>query len=268
MENIQKPEQVLDDIWAIKCADYIDAHNADTFERYIRDALKQGQVKLVLDFSELNYLASTGCNVILGYLGAARKKGGDIIIMKLNRAVMEVLRLLGLYEVINVVDDMDSAIAFFKRQDNALNSGELKVEDLVAQAGGSGDEEAPLPEPSEWDGTKVPDPIDMQSFGKKKDKDKADDAAGADDGDPDKPLNLTPDDVVEIPKTPVEEVPETEKKKEESKKPIKDGEKKSVTKNSPAPLPRKERSKRKRREKVRKKAGKKKKKNRGKRKKK
>ncbi|TET36585.1 MAG: anti-sigma factor antagonist [Planctomycetota bacterium] len=262
MENIQKPKQAFGDVWVIECVDYIDAHNADVFERYIREAIKAEQTRLVLDFSELTYLASTGCNVLLGYLAAARKKGGDILIMKPKVAVMEVLRLLGLNDVINVVDDMDAAIAFFKRQDDALSSGELKVEDLVAQAGGSGGEETSLPDPSEWDGTKVPDPIEVGSFARKKDKtedkDKAVDAAGADDRDPDKPLNLIPDEVVEIPKTPVEEVPEPEKKKEEPKKPNKSGENKPI-----APKPRKERSKRKRREKKKKKAGKKRKKNRG-----
>jgi len=169
MENILAPQQASPDIWVIRCRNYVDAYNSPLFDHYIQDLIKNGRVRIVADFSELEYLASTGCNVLLGNLSAARRKGGDIIVMKAGPAIIEVFDLLGVSDMINIVPDVDAAAEFFRKQTKAIESGELKVADLVAKAGGEPEksDQKPLVGQAEWDGAKVPDPIDDESYRKK-----------------------------------------------------------------------------------------------------
>ncbi|MHC4663181.1 MAG: STAS domain-containing protein [Planctomycetota bacterium] len=164
MQNVYGPKREFDDIWVIKCTDFIDAHNADELDNVIHEAIVGGRVNLVIDFSELKYLASTGCNILFSNISKARASGGDILVYKPVGEVMEVLELLGAADLLHIISDMESAVTFFHGDEGegGTANGDDKLTDENKKKTGVPTEDM------DFDGTGIPDPIELSEFGKDK----------------------------------------------------------------------------------------------------
>ena len=91
-----------DGLWA-KVSGEIDMAVADDFKEQLQTAIKKsGSRNLVLDFSEVSFIDSSGLGVVLGRYRQLVPFGGTVAITGANEHMYQVLILAGLHRVIQV----------------------------------------------------------------------------------------------------------------------------------------------------------------------
>jgi anti-sigma B factor antagonist len=80
-------------------------------EHAIKDLIKQGSRKLVLDLAQLRFLDSAGVGVLAVCAGAMEKEGGRIVVAGAPSKVQQVLLLTSLNRIIGIYPDLAAACA-------------------------------------------------------------------------------------------------------------------------------------------------------------
>ncbi|HEY3324539.1 MAG TPA: STAS domain-containing protein [Planctomycetota bacterium] len=90
--------------------------NAETFselEDAFAAAFDKGANKGIVDLSQVYYMSSAGAGTLIGALAEAQRRGGNLVLMKLNPNVQVVFDLMGIGETIRIFDDLPAALATF-----------------------------------------------------------------------------------------------------------------------------------------------------------
>ena len=74
------------------------------------DAVLPGAKKVVLDFSELDYISSAGLRVLLGAAKHLRGSGGTLGMFGLNQSVREVFEISGFSSILSVYQSEAEAL--------------------------------------------------------------------------------------------------------------------------------------------------------------
>ncbi|HEX4952576.1 MAG TPA: STAS domain-containing protein [Thermoanaerobaculia bacterium] len=80
---------------------------AQTLERTLEEEL--GHV--VLDFSQINYIDSTGLGELVGYLGRFGERKRKVILVQPAERVRKLLEVAGLLSLFPIYDSVDQAVA-------------------------------------------------------------------------------------------------------------------------------------------------------------
>lgn len=83
----------------IRLAGDCDLYSAPAFAKWALDGIEKGWRDIIVDFSELRYLDSTGVGALIRVLQALKRKGGSMISRGLKgppRKVLEMSNILGL----------------------------------------------------------------------------------------------------------------------------------------------------------------------------
>jgi anti-sigma B factor antagonist len=91
---------------------YIDTYNSNYFQKRVTRAIEAGFIKLVFNFSGLNYLSSTGIGSFTQFLKAVRPRGGDLVLLEIQPKVYEVFQLLGFSQFFNIKENLNEAVSF------------------------------------------------------------------------------------------------------------------------------------------------------------
>lgn len=86
----------------IKTGSRIDTTNADEFEKDIQPALQEDGIDLVMDCSELTYMASSGLRVIQKTMRTVMMKRGEFKIVNVNPEIYKVLQMTGFTKFMTV----------------------------------------------------------------------------------------------------------------------------------------------------------------------
>lgn len=78
-------------------------------EHAIRQQIQQGQRKLVLDFSGLDYIDSAGIGVVAVCIGVMEREGGRLVVASAAGQVKQLLELTHLNRVVATYPDVPSA---------------------------------------------------------------------------------------------------------------------------------------------------------------
>jgi anti-sigma B factor antagonist len=78
-------------------------------EHAIREKIKQGSRKLVLDFSGLNYMDSAGVGVLAMCVGIMEREGGKLLVAGATGHVEQLLELTHLNRLVGMYPDAASA---------------------------------------------------------------------------------------------------------------------------------------------------------------
>lgn len=100
-------------VTVIRVSGYLDAHTASDLESTLRTAVEGGSVRLVVDFSDLDYISSAGLGVFMVFIESVRQAGGDLKLAAMSDRVFSVFDLLGFPVVFNIYGTTDDAIAAF-----------------------------------------------------------------------------------------------------------------------------------------------------------
>jgi anti-anti-sigma factor len=89
----------------------IDSVTTPRFEAYCLAALKAGTRGVVLDFSRLIYISSTGLSSVLAVAKRANATGGTFAVSGLSGMVKEVFAISGFDAIVPVKEDVAEAVA-------------------------------------------------------------------------------------------------------------------------------------------------------------
>ncbi len=97
----------------VKITGSIDGLNAGQLSSAIAAPIAEGHVRLVADFTHVNYTSSAGLRSLLGAVNGTRRSGGDLRIAGLQPQVERVLALAGFTGIIKIFADVETALASF-----------------------------------------------------------------------------------------------------------------------------------------------------------
>ncbi|NLY48652.1 MAG: anti-sigma F factor antagonist [Clostridiales bacterium] len=97
----------------IRLNEELDHHNAVQIREKADRVIDRNHVKhIVFDFSESGFMDSAGIGVIMGRYKKVMFVGGKIAVTGVNSTVDRILRLSGLYKIIQKFDTVESALNF------------------------------------------------------------------------------------------------------------------------------------------------------------
>lgn len=91
----------------------LDAMTAPKVTEYINRLVTKGNIKLVADFSGVDYTSSAGLRVLLGAIKETRAQSGDMRLAGVQPDVLKVLNLSGFTNILKMFDDIDKAVASY-----------------------------------------------------------------------------------------------------------------------------------------------------------
>ena len=116
MEIIQKRLNRVD---LLKVVGRLDAMHAPQLKQEIERLFEQGRYRIVLDFAELDYIASPGLRILIEARKRARDwkitdlEGGDVRIAGLPSRIREVFDLTGFTSLFEIFADTTEAVGSF-----------------------------------------------------------------------------------------------------------------------------------------------------------
>lgn len=109
MINITKESE--HGIYIIKVEGDVDASSSIHLDKAINEAVEKGQKNIVIDCSELQYISSAGLGVFMSYIQDFEDSGSKFVLFGLSEKVANVFEILGLDQLLSIVDTKDQAIS-------------------------------------------------------------------------------------------------------------------------------------------------------------
>jgi anti-sigma B factor antagonist len=91
----------------------MDIENVSEFEQHLAEIIRGGSLKIVLDFSKLEYISSSGLGEIVMHIRNLRQRGGDIKIGGYSHTVYDTLKTFGFTEIFNLFSTAAEAVRDF-----------------------------------------------------------------------------------------------------------------------------------------------------------
>jgi stage II sporulation protein AA (anti-sigma F factor antagonist) len=89
----------------------LDHHSAEEVRSKIDDRLDRDNVsKLIMDFTNVTFMDSSGIGVVIGRYKKISLKKGDICITNVNNSVKRVFDLSGMFKIIKLYNDVEQAL--------------------------------------------------------------------------------------------------------------------------------------------------------------
>jgi anti-anti-sigma factor len=100
-------------VTVLAIAGSVDSLTADTLTTALVEQVGAGRVRLVCDFSAVDYTSSAGLRSLLGALKESRRLGGDLRMAAVQPSVLRVLSLSGFAGIIKIFDDVPGAVSSY-----------------------------------------------------------------------------------------------------------------------------------------------------------
>ncbi|MBI4574638.1 MAG: anti-sigma factor antagonist [Planctomycetes bacterium] len=115
---------------------FIDAQNYAVFDEALRKAISSTAGDLMLDFTGVEYINSSGIGEIMRSYELCRQKGGELVLVGVKRQVGLTLKLLGVANLVPVLDRQQSAIEFFRTRVERQAAAAESAKEAPADGGG------------------------------------------------------------------------------------------------------------------------------------
>lgn len=102
-----------DTILVLAITGSVDSLSADELTQRFAESISQGNVRLVADFSLVNYTSSAGLRSLLGAVKGCRLAGGDLRMAAVQPQVERVLEISGFTSILNLFPDVHRAVQSF-----------------------------------------------------------------------------------------------------------------------------------------------------------
>ncbi|MES2460099.1 MAG: STAS domain-containing protein [Armatimonadota bacterium] len=89
----------------------VDSYNAPKLREKLVTLIDDGQARLVINLSGVDYIDSTGLGTLVGGLKRASEKGGAIKIICPNEQIYKVFSITGLVKVFQIFDNEQAVFA-------------------------------------------------------------------------------------------------------------------------------------------------------------
>ncbi len=102
---------MADDIQVVRPQGRLDSATSPTFEKSLIGTIDGGARRLVLDFSELQYISSAGLRIVLLAAKRMKSSGGRLALCSLSRQISEVFEISGFSSILDIYPSYDEAAA-------------------------------------------------------------------------------------------------------------------------------------------------------------
>lgn len=103
-------EEPLDDILGVRLAGRLDSSNASELEAVLPERVA-GNEKVLLDFSQLEFISSAGLRIVLMAAKKAKQRDGQFVLCGMDENIHSVFETSGFLRILKVYPDRDSAAA-------------------------------------------------------------------------------------------------------------------------------------------------------------
>jgi anti-anti-sigma factor len=87
----------------------LDALTAPDLEKDLLETIAGGELRLLLDFSDLQYISSAGLRSLLLLAKKLKSAQGEILFSSLQGPVAEVFKISGFYSIFKIFDSLQDA---------------------------------------------------------------------------------------------------------------------------------------------------------------
>ena len=101
-----------DNIMVLKLKGRLDTNASMDFEQQVEDAINFNKKDMILDFSELEYICSSGLRVIIQAAKKLKSLQGELVLCSMEEYIQEVFEISG----------FDTFLKIFVSKEEALNS--------------------------------------------------------------------------------------------------------------------------------------------------
>lgn len=111
--NIEVAEERDNGVLVLLPVGRLDSANARTFESIIMDHIGNGEQNLIVDFSRLAFISSSGMRVLLIAAKKLNASKGKLVLCEMQDHIHEVFHISGFDQIIPILDSRQSATAVF-----------------------------------------------------------------------------------------------------------------------------------------------------------
>ena len=103
--------EIVDQHLIVKLSGELDHHASENLRKKIDQAYSSNRVSnIVLDLRKLNFMDSSGIGLIMGRYKMCKENKGNLSIVSTRPYVNRILKMSGIYKIINVFSTVDEAI--------------------------------------------------------------------------------------------------------------------------------------------------------------
>lgn len=113
MKNFSIATRQKQNVSILDISGELDAHTASQLENELKTLIDNNNYSIVVNCSELDYIASAGLGVFMAYIEDVRSLGGDIKLTDMNDRVYNVFDLLGFPTLYDILDSEQEALESF-----------------------------------------------------------------------------------------------------------------------------------------------------------
>ena len=99
------------DYYVIGIEGDLDASSCIILDKSISDAVSKGEKKIIIDCERLHYISSAGLGVFMSYLQDFENNKISLVLFGLSEKVKNVFQILGLDQLIKIVNTKEEAKA-------------------------------------------------------------------------------------------------------------------------------------------------------------
>jgi len=101
------------DVTVVKIDDRLEADTVEEFRTTMHKLAEQGHVKVVIDFSNISFVDSSGLGGLVSAVRKFRQHDGDIKLACINDNVRPLVEIVRLHRIFDIFDAEDEAIKSF-----------------------------------------------------------------------------------------------------------------------------------------------------------
>lgn len=98
------------DHWIVEVSGEVDVHTAPALDTALTGLVEDGNYRLVVDLSQVDFLDSTGLGVLVKTLKRVREHSGTLAVVAPTERIAKVFRITGLDSAIALHDSAESAL--------------------------------------------------------------------------------------------------------------------------------------------------------------
>ena len=112
-KNLDILQHKIDDISVLRLSGFLDANTAPSLEASIEEHINNSSYKIIVDFSDLDYISSAGLGVFMSQIETIRDNNGDLKMSNMQKKVYSVFELLGFPMIFEICDTQEECIKKF-----------------------------------------------------------------------------------------------------------------------------------------------------------
>lgn len=103
------------DITILRLEGRLDASSSPALESKLNDQIGQNHLKILMDFSRVDYLSSAGMRLLLSTTKKLKAKEGKLVLVSINDEVMEIIKMAGFERILQIFNTEKEAFDSLKQ---------------------------------------------------------------------------------------------------------------------------------------------------------